>query len=144
MWSLCTGSHLAAGAAVHEGQASLLPTPQRAAVWPRWLSVLPAFHQRIPPRSHQERVRAGGELIPTPSLFPGRLSLAVQVISVVVQAGERGREPAIPSPLMYTWHGKHYLGAAHGLAGIATLLLQVSALCYQVRLCGNTEHWTRL
>ncbi|CAI7992288.1 LanC-like protein 2 [Geodia barretti] len=26
---------------------------------------------------------------------------------------------------MYTWHGRHYLGAAHGLAGIATLLLQL-------------------
>ena len=26
---------------------------------------------------------------------------------------------------MYAWHGKHYLGAAHGLAGILTLLLQV-------------------
>ena len=26
---------------------------------------------------------------------------------------------------MYTWHGKHYLGAAHGLAGILTLLLQI-------------------
>ena len=28
---------------------------------------------------------------------------------------------------MYTWHDKHYLGAAHGLAGILTLLLQVGA-----------------
>lgn len=28
-------------------------------------------------------------------------------------------------PLMYTWHEKHYLGAAHGLAGILTVLLQV-------------------
>ena len=45
---------------------------------------------------------------------------------MVVEAGERGREADTPSPLMYTWHGKHYLGAAHGLAGIATVLLQVT------------------
>ena len=51
--------------------------------------------------------------------------LVVQVARVAVEAGEKGREVAVPSPLMYTWHGRHYLGAAHGLAGIATLLLQV-------------------
>lgn len=44
---------------------------------------------------------------------------------VIVEAGERGREATIPCPLMYTWHGKHYLGAAHGVAGIATVMLQV-------------------
>ena len=49
----------------------------------------------------------------------------VQVVGVAMGAGERGRE-SIPCPLMYTWHGRHYLGAAHGLAGIMTLLLQVS------------------
>ena len=51
--------------------------------------------------------------------------LVVQVARVAVEAGEKGREASVPSPLMYTWHGRHYLGAAHGLAGIATLLLQV-------------------
>lgn len=52
----------------------------------------------------------------------------MQVVSLVVEAGKRGREEAIASPLMYTWHGKHYLGAAHGLAGIATVLLQVQVV----------------
>lgn len=49
----------------------------------------------------------------------------LQVATVLLDAGERGREPGLPCPLMYTWHDKHYLGAAHGLAGILTLLLQV-------------------
>lgn len=29
-------------------------------------------------------------------------------------------------PLMYQWHGKHYLGAAHGLSGIMYILLQAA------------------
>jgi hypothetical protein len=28
-------------------------------------------------------------------------------------------------PLMYMWHGKYYLGAAHGISGILYMLLQV-------------------
>ena len=47
----------------------------------------------------------------------------------MLDVGEAGKEPDIPSPLMYTWHGKHYLGAAHGLAGIMTVLLQVHRGC---------------
>ncbi|KAL5477431.1 hypothetical protein EMCRGX_G024229 [Ephydatia muelleri] len=50
------------------------------------------------------------------------------VANFVLDVGEAGKEPDIPSPLMYTWHGKHYLGAAHGLAGIMTVLLQVYGL----------------
>eukprot|EP00731_Ephydatia_muelleri_P022800 Em0015g383a len=52
----------------------------------------------------------------------------MQVANFVLDVGEAGKEPDIPSPLMYTWHGKHYLGAAHGLAGIMTVLLQVYGL----------------
>ena len=29
---------------------------------------------------------------------------------------------------MYSWHEKHYLGAAHGLVGVLTVLLQASLL----------------
>ena len=60
-----------------------------------------------------------------------------QVARVAVEAGEKGKEASIPSPLMYTWHGRHYLGAAHGLAGIATLLLQVNAphLFQNTKMC---------
>jgi hypothetical protein len=30
-------------------------------------------------------------------------------------------------PLMFEWHEKKYLGAAHGMAGILYMLLQVSS-----------------
>ena len=33
------------------------------------------------------------------------------------------------SPLMYEWHGKKYVGGAHGLAGIFYMLLQVWSDC---------------
>lgn len=55
------------------------------------------------------------------------LSLPPQVATLLLDTGVCGRESDLPSPLMYTWHEKHYLGAAHGLAGILTLLLQVPA-----------------
>ena len=51
--------------------------------------------------------------------------LLAEVVSLVLDIGERQREDQYHAPLMYTWHGKHYLGAAHGLSGILTLLLQV-------------------
>ena len=52
-------------------------------------------------------------------------SLIAEVATMVLDIGERQREAKYNSPVMYTWHGKHYLGAAHGIAGILTLLLQV-------------------
>lgn len=65
------------------------------------------------------------------SLVPGGLdeNLIEREVSLILDAGHRGsRLDGSPSPLMFTWHGKHYLGAAHGLAGILTVLLQVSLL----------------
>ena len=61
-------------------------------------------------------------------LVPGGLdeSLVEQEVMAILDAGESGgRSSASRSPLMFTWHGKRYLGAAHGLAGILTVLLQV-------------------
>ncbi len=52
-------------------------------------------------------------------------SLIAEVATMVLDIGERQREAKYNSPVMYSWHGKHYLGAAHGIAGILTLLLQV-------------------
>ncbi len=52
-------------------------------------------------------------------------SLIAEVATIVLDVGERQREAKYNSPVMYNWHGKHYLGAAHGLTGILTLLLQV-------------------
>ena len=37
-------------------------------------------------------------------------------------------------PLRYSWHGKRYVGAAHGLAGIVMVLLQA----HEVRLRTDT------
>lgn len=51
--------------------------------------------------------------------------LLAELVTMVLDIGERQREAEYNSPVMYTWHRKHYLGAAHGLAGILTLLLQV-------------------
>ena len=60
--------------------------------------------------------------------IPGSLKdpLIVELVEAVLTSGLKGREEGISSPLMYTWHHRHYLGAAHGLAGILTLLLQVT------------------
>lgn len=37
----------------------------------------------------------------------------------------RGDEMKLAPPLLYEWHEKQYLGAAHGMAGILFMLLQV-------------------
>ncbi|XP_037076149.1 lanC-like protein 2 [Pollicipes pollicipes] len=52
-----------------------------------------------------------------------------KTVSAIVSSGARlaARERS-PCPLMYAWHDKHYLGAAHGLCGILSLLLQVPQL----------------
>lgn len=55
--------------------------------------------------------------------------LIAEVATLVLDVGERQKEAKYNSPVMYTWHGKHYLGAAHGLVGILTLLLQVIISC---------------
>ena len=51
----------------------------------------------------------------------------VQVFKKVLQSGEGlvRQEGHCPCPLMYEWHDKKYLGAAHGLAGIMYVLMQV-------------------
>lgn len=45
----------------------------------------------------------------------------------ILDSGERlAKQERSRSPLMYTWHDKHYVGAAHGIVGILFMLLQVS------------------
>jgi hypothetical protein len=62
-------------------------------------------------------------------LVPGELdeALVEQEVMKILDAGQKGSrsDSSECPPLMYTWHGKRYLGAAHGLAGILTVLLQV-------------------
>jgi len=47
------------------------------------------------------------------------------VLTVVKYITENGKKIKSESPLMYEWHGKPYIGAAHGLAGILYVLLQI-------------------
>ena len=51
-----------------------------------------------------------------------------QVVSAILESGQKlsaGQKKAERCPLLYEWHGKQYVGAAHGLAGIFYMLLQV-------------------
>eukprot|EP00471_Norrisiella_sphaerica_P008054 CAMPEP_0184502070 /NCGR_PEP_ID=MMETSP0113_2-20130426/49286_1 /TAXON_ID=91329 /ORGANISM="Norrisiella sphaerica, Strain BC52" /LENGTH=444 /DNA_ID=CAMNT_0026891061 /DNA_START=189 /DNA_END=1520 /DNA_ORIENTATION=+ len=54
---------------------------------------------------------------------------AEKLIEDIITEGEEGARkcPEAKLRLLYTWHGKCYLGAAHGLCGIFMILLQFSA-----------------
>ena len=66
----------------------------------------------------------------------GLEELTEHQVDVLQKQGERqAREQGVWSTgtgrvprLMYSWHEKHYLGGAHGLVGILTVLLQASLL----------------
>jgi hypothetical protein len=52
--------------------------------------------------------------------------MLLQVVSAVLQSGQNlAQKEGRHVPLMYMWHGKYYLGGAHGIAGILYMLLQV-------------------
>jgi len=54
------------------------------------------------------------------------LYLLLQVVSAVLHSGQNlAKKEGRHVPLMYMWHGKYYLGGAHGIAGILYMLLQV-------------------
>ena len=56
-----------------------------------------------------------------------------------MESGQKlARKEHSHSPLMYEWHDKKYLGAAHGLAGIFFTLMQYSAMNPKVQMQGNT------
>ncbi len=57
-------------------------------------------------------------------------AVIVDLVEAILSSGVLGKEESFNSPMMFTWHHRHYLGAAHGLAGILILLLQVSSLVY--------------
>ena len=51
----------------------------------------------------------------------------MQVCERIIESGRTmSRAQRSSSPLMYEWHDKKYLGAAHGLVGILHTLLMVS------------------
>lgn len=49
------------------------------------------------------------------------------VLLVVLESGKYlSKRRKLGVPLAYEWHDKNYFGAAHGISGILTMLLQVS------------------
>ncbi|PNF36632.1 LanC-like protein 2 [Cryptotermes secundus] len=49
-----------------------------------------------------------------------------QVVTAVLRSGQNlAKQEGRNVPLMYMWHGKYYLGGAHGIAGILYMLLKV-------------------
>ena len=57
------------------------------------------------------------------------LQVVNDVVDAVLRSGRRlaAREKSA-SPLMFQWHDRHYLGAAHGISGICAVLLQAVLL----------------
>ena len=69
----------------------------------------------------------------------------LQVWRRIVRSGEKySRRERSQFPLMWAWHGKEYLGAAHGVAGILYILLQQAQRHPEVRaracvcVCGDS------
>lgn len=62
-------------------------------------------------------------------------NLIRSVVEAVLSSGQQlSAEEKSRSPLMYQWHGSFYLGAAHGLAGIFYMLLQVRHVLSEAEL----------
>lgn len=55
-------------------------------------------------------------------------SLVRGVVAAILESGRSlARQRKSRVPLLYQWHDKDYLGAAHGTAGILFMLMQVKA-----------------
>lgn len=51
-----------------------------------------------------------------------------QVVTAIVESGKNlsvEQKKTDRCPLLYEWHKKQYIGAAHGMAGIYYMLMQV-------------------
>lgn len=54
------------------------------------------------------------------------LKCLLQVVNRILDSGKRlSVDMKSESPLLWEWHDKIYFGAAHGMAGILYMLLQV-------------------
>lgn len=81
-------------------------------------------------------------LLFTGALIPGVLDedLVKHEVDTILDAGRQGsRDSGSRCPLLFTWHGKHYLGAAHGLVGILLVLLQVEVASLKQRILDMVE-----
>ncbi|TGZ49502.1 lanC-like protein 2 isoform X1 [Temnothorax longispinosus] len=69
------------------------------------------------------------------STAPIEADLIKKVVSSIINSGiSYASSTHSQSPLMYSWHNKEYIGAAHGLAGILYLLLQARQYLTQVQI----------
>ncbi|XP_046846106.1 lanC-like protein 2 [Xenia sp. Carnegie-2017] len=60
--------------------------------------------------------------------------IAEKVASAMLHSGvSLAQKKHTTSPLMYAWHGKYYVGAAHGIAGILYMLLQLHPYSHAVK-----------
>lgn len=56
-----------------------------------------------------------------------------QVVTAIVESGKNmsaEQKKTERCPLLYEWHKKQYIGAAHGMAGIYYMLMQVSCVLF--------------
>lgn len=61
--------------------------------------------------------------------------IVTKVCKTIIESGQSlAQHEKWKHPLMYQWHEKHYLGAAHGLAGIFYLLMQVQDLALKPQM----------
>jgi Lanthionine synthetase C-like protein len=65
------------------------------------------------------------------------INFYAQVVMAIIASGKNmAAETTSGPPLMYEWHGKKYLGAAHGIAGILFVLIQVKIhKLYKYEIC---------
>ncbi|WWC93958.1 hypothetical protein V866_000796 [Kwoniella sp. B9012] len=65
-----------------------------------------------------------------PSILPREISTSArETVKLILQSGRptsssSSTESYGDPPLLYRWHGKTYLGAAHGISGILTILMR--------------------
>lgn len=58
-----------------------------------------------------------------------------QVVTAIVESGKNmsaEQKKTERCPLLYEWHKKQYIGAAHGMAGIYYMLMQVSCVLFVI------------
>ena len=75
-------------------------------------------------------------------------NLPQQVCHAILDSGKSlSKHERSISPLMYTWHDKHYVGAAHGIVGIMFMLLQVSSegfIAWVMQVCSYNLQYLQL
>lgn len=78
-------------------------------------------------------------LIMNGSLFLRNFFMQRAVVAEVIKSGRKMGKGKCP--LMYEWHGKRYWGAAHGLAGIMHVLMDMELKADEVEDVKATLHY---